>query len=466
MRRCFHALGPIVVLLTAAVACPEVLLNETMPAPGSDWNGDGAFSPSEDEWAEIVNAGMSPADLTGLFLADAAGPQRPRFAFTGTLPPGETVFVTGEDAADWETGAGEPSVGLSLNNSGDTLYLFRAAGGTTTQVDSVSWTSAEIATDASIGRMPDGSGVWELFDALVEGGTGAQPTPGGPNGGPAAPRVLSLEIDPAHPSAGESVTVRAIAGDRDGIATAVLQEEVDGASPVDRAMTLVSGTPERGSWEVAVGPYDAGASLVFRVRVSDGVLLTLSGDAAATVSSGEVSMVLNEILADPPPESAGDANGDGVRDTADDEFVELYNAGSDPVDLSGGSVSDATAARHEFAQGTVVPPGGFLVVFGGGAPSGSIPGLVEVASTGGLSLNNTGDEVVLRGADGIVLDVHTYGGEANADQSLIRLPDGAGEWTRPLDEGLSAAFSPGAENGTATGLTATTWGGVKALYRR
>ena len=35
--------------------------------------------------------------------------------------------------------------------------------------------------------------------------------------------------------------------------------------------------------------------------------------------------VLNEVLYDPPSGSAGDANGDGVRDPNDDEFVEFVN---------------------------------------------------------------------------------------------------------------------------------------------
>jgi hypothetical protein len=108
--------------------------------------------------------------------------------------------------------------------------------------------------------------------------------------------------------------------------------------------------------------------------------------------------------------------------------------------------------------------GEILVVFGGGTPTG-IPSRAEVASSGGLSLNNTGDTVQLIGSDGIPRDTRAYGSEANADQSLIRVPDGTGAWTRPGDEGFPWLFSPGAANGVTTSLQQRSWAEVKALYR-
>src|SRR5437867_9369322 len=40
-------------------------------------------------------------------------------------------------------------------------------------------------------------------------------------------------------------------------------------------------------------------------------------------------------LADPPEGPAGDANGDGVRNSSQDEFVEILNRSSAPIDISG-----------------------------------------------------------------------------------------------------------------------------------
>ncbi|TPV93066.1 MAG: lamin tail domain-containing protein, partial [Myxococcales bacterium FL481] len=53
------------------------------------------------------------------------------------------------------------------------------------------------------------------------------------------------------------------------------------------------------------------------------------GEAPCTPSRAEFAteLVINEIHADPASGSAGDANRDGTRDSADDEFIEIVNTG-------------------------------------------------------------------------------------------------------------------------------------------
>ena len=135
------------------------------------------------------------------------------------------------------------------------------------------------------------------------------------------------------------------------------------------------------------------------------------------------TIIINEILADPGADLAGDANGDGIKGTYDDEFIELVNGSDSTVDLTGWTLSDSSSVRHLFPAGTVLDPYAALVVFGGGSPSGSFGGaLAQTASTGSLLLNNTGDSIILN--DGTV-DIVTvsYGGEGNDDQSLTLNPD-------------------------------------------
>jgi hypothetical protein len=111
---------------------------------------------------------------------------------------------------------------------------------------------------------------------------------------------------------------------------------------------------------------------------------------------------ITEILADPPDGDDGDANGDGARDPIEDEFVEIVNAGTTPVCLSGWALGDAEdPERHVFPLGPALGPGATLVVFGGGVPGGNIGGNiggdVQTAAFGGrLSLTNAGDVVTLR----------------------------------------------------------------------
>ena len=49
---------------------------------------------------------------------------------------------------------------------------------------------------------------------------------------------------------------------------------------------------------------------------------------------------ISKVLADPPPGLGGDANGDGKRDSYQDEFVELFNGGERAVSLAGWRISD------------------------------------------------------------------------------------------------------------------------------
>jgi hypothetical protein len=96
-------------------------------------------------------------------------------------------------------------------------------------------------------------------------------------------------------------------------------------------------------------------------------------------------MLINEIHADPASGSAGDANGDGVRNATQDEFVEIYNDSGGDLDLSGWTLSDGFAVRHVFPTGSSVTTGCSVVVFGGGMPTGAFGGgLVQTASTGAL----------------------------------------------------------------------------------
>jgi hypothetical protein len=215
-----------------------------------------------------------------------------------------------------------------------------------------------------------------------------------------------------------------------------------------------------------ISPQAAGARLDWKVRISDGSLLAETNDVTLRVTEAVAAGIwLNEILADPPPDPNGDANGDGVRNSADDEFVEIINRGTGPMDLSNWSLADSVSVRHVFPDGLVLGAGELYVVFGGGSPVG-IPSSSSTASTGTLSLNNTSDHVRLLDAGGLLKDSHTYGTEANADQSLIRVPDGDGPWTRPTEAGFAWRYSPGLLNAVPSPVEQTSWAQIKAMYQR
>jgi predicted extracellular nuclease len=160
-----------------------------------------------------------------------------------------------------------------------------------------------------------------------------------------------------------------------------------------------------------------------------------------------LDFVINEINADPASGDAGDANGDGIRDSSDDEFVELVNTSNADIDVSGWTLSDGFGLRHTFPPGSVVESGCSVVVFGGNTPTGVFgASLVQVASSGSVGLNNGGDTVTL--SDGTISLSVSYGGEGGNNQSLTLDPDVTGtsyvQHSTASGSG-GALFSPGTQ---------------------
>ena len=161
-------------------------------------------------------------------------------------------------------------------------------------------------------------------------------------------------------------------------------------------------------------------------------------------------IIINEVLYDPPSGSAGDANGDGNRDANQDEFIEFYNLGSQTVDISGFTISDATQFRHVFPEGTLVQSHNVLVLFGGGNPTGDFGGAtVQIASEGSnINMNNAGDFVTFADSDGntvLTFDVEPLSN--NPNESYSRNPDLTGEFEQHAGilEANGALFSPGTQ---------------------
>ena len=180
------ALPHLPALAVPACAGPPLKLNEVLAGPARDWDGSGTFSSRDDEWIEVVNAGATPLALDGWFVTD--GDAIPRYAFAGTLAPGEHRVVFGRESYDWERASGFPAFGLSLANTGDRVLLWQVTGPDTALVDSCSYLSHQAAADRATGRFPDTTGDWALFDGLnpytgttPPPGTNCPPTPGATN---------------------------------------------------------------------------------------------------------------------------------------------------------------------------------------------------------------------------------------------------------------------------------------------
>jgi hypothetical protein len=155
-----------------------------------------------------------------------------------------------------------------------------------------------------------------------------------------------------------------------------------------------------------------------------------TGGAPTGPPSSEAEVFLNEVVA---------ANATGLTDEAGayPDWIELYNAGAVAVELGGFALSeeDGWTDQWEFAAGTVIEPGGFLVVFADGDPE-------EGALHANFKLSAAGETVRLYGreADGRPwLDEAEFPALAT-DASWARSVDGGPAW------GPDATPTPGAAN--------------------
>lgn len=163
----------------------------------------------------------------------------------------------------------------------------------------------------------------------------------------------------------------------------------------------------------------------------------------------------------------GDANGDGYTHEREDQFVELVNTGNAAVDISGWQITLNAITWHRFSGGTLIEPGRFAVVFGGGTPT-NIPGQVYLANPPGsnppIGLETKTGQVELRNASGQIVDSLNYAFPDNIRQSFTRNPDGTGDFTfhtNAINSGR-ALYSPGRTAGGDTTLPVdtTTVGGM------
>lgn len=406
---------------TSSPLVVTLVINEYLADPpdgiAGDANGDGTRDAAQDEFVEIVNNGPDPLAIGGFTISDAA---QVRFTIPvgKIIPPGEAAVIFGGGTPTGAFGncAANGLVfavaggGLSLNNGGDTLTV---KDNSAVVVASLTFGSTEGNANQSITRSPDVTGSF-VFHSSAPGSSGALFSPGTRVTGSAFTTTDPVidSISPLSVVAGSGVVSMIVTGQNFQSGSTVLVD----ASPVSTMFS--SATELKG--EVPESVTNSPGTRVVTVQNPD---LAISNPAMLVVLS---VIGVNEFLADPPDGPAGDANGDGVRDTADDEFLEIVNRTSAPVEVSGFTIHDATAARFSFPTGTVIPAGEAAVVFGGGSPNGDfgngrVNGLVFTA---GLSLNNTGDTITITDSGGMAVESVTYGsGQGNANESVNRNPE-------------------------------------------
>jgi len=424
----------------AGLGINEYLADPPGSAPGDligDANGDGVRDSSQDEFVEVINRTEIPIAIGGCSLSDA---DSLRFTFPPgtTLPAGEVAVIFGGGSPTGEFGNAHANglvftAPLSLNNTGDTISLKDNLGHT---IESVTYGSAQGGAGQSITRSPDITGAFVTHTAAVGSG-GRRFSPGTRVNGSTftAPNPVISSISPA-----------AAIVDSGEISITVTGSHFEAAS-----LVRVDGSPISTAFQSATL---LGATVPALITSLPGAHIVTVENPGPVVSNNVTFTVLgavgiNEYLADPPAGPAGDANGDGARDSSQDEFVEVINRTGTAIDVSGYSISDADSLRFTLPPGTIIPAGEAAVIFGGGVPTGEfgnalVNGLVFTAP---LSLNNGGDTITLKNASAVPIESVVFGTiEGNANQSINRNPDESGTAFAPhssISGSGGRLFSPG-----------------------
>jgi hypothetical protein len=209
------------------------------------------------------------------------------------------------------------------------------------------------------------------------------------------------------------------------------------------------------------------------------VLAALAWVLPAPAARAELDpgIIINEVLADP----ATDWNGDGAVDAKNDEWIEIRNIDTVPIDLSDYWLRDSTGTAPDFRLSGVADPGEHIVFFGSDAVAWQAANGV---AQNGFALNNSGDLVqLLRTVPGtdpiqyeLMFAVLVRDHEAEDDRSAgfdldhieWLLFDALNPYTGAVHPtGSGCPPSPGAENicGGQVPAETATFGEVKATYR-
>jgi hypothetical protein len=370
---------------------------ETSPAdPGDIFINEFTYDPPEGstEYVELFNPTDESFDLDGWTINDNTGSRQtitdgqfiiPPNSFA-VLAPDETLLNNNPDIALVDMGSRFPS----LNNSGDDIVLRNANG---TRLDSLRYNSDFGGNNIAVERRTiDAPPVASNFGDAPNGFG----TPGATNGigqDNTPPDLIGLIIP-------DNQTLRLAFSE--GLANAPATDTNNyslnngiGVNSVQQvtadSVRLNLDSPLQNSTE-------------YQLSVEN--QQDIFGNTAAVIDTSftffEISgadpddIFINEFTADPPSGST--------------EYVELINTSSQSFDLNGWTINDNTGNRQTITNSrVVVPPNSYVVLAPDQTLLNDFPDInLVMLGSRFPSLNNSGDDIVIRNASGTRLDSLTY----------------------------------------------------------
>ncbi len=428
-RKAFIAFLPIALLTLffAFTGCDEddeptspitesgtILINEIMA------KNESAFADSSgefDDWIELYNPSDNSVDIGGFSISDdVEEPQK--WVFSTAVPEMTTIPAKGYLIIwfDGDPEQGPLHLDFKLDDQGENVCLYSADG----EAVDIVYFGPQIA-DISFGCLPDGSTMKVFLDP---------PTPGATNTTEAynhAPSISDVEHSPVMPLANESVTVTASVTDEFGVSEVTLYYSLNAIDFESVVMNYVS-TAE---YEAVIPGQAVSSTVSFYISAedTDGETSTDPTFAPSSCYSytvieipGGSTLFINEILA-----SNETTNVDEYGEA--DDWIEIYNAGTEAVDIGGMYITDdlSTPQFYQIPMGhaaaTTIAPGGYLLLW---ADKDLDQGPLHI----NFKLSADGESVGLylpEDEGGSLVDAINFG-EQTVDVSFGRNSDGSSEW--------------------------------------
>ncbi len=450
----------------------QLYINEFMAS------NDGAIpGPQGDhpDWIEIYNAGTEPVMLGGYYMSDVLDNAAAMYQISSTYPDSVTVEAGGFIV--FYANKGEASsvrnLNFKLSGSGESIGLWNPLQEV---VDELTYTAQ--TSDVSYGRYPDGSNDWAsmwnftpgaanknpatakviLFinefmasnDAAILGPQGDHPdwieiynagTEPVMLGGYYMSDVLNdptamYQIPDTYP---DSVTVSP------GGFIVFYANKMQASSVLSLNFKLSGSGESIGLWNFDMMIVD---SLTYGAQIADtsyGRFLDGSanwymmadftpGASNTNPNAGPAGkkLYINEFMA------SNDAAIPGPQGDHPD-WIEIYNAGTEPVMLGGyymaDVLNDPTAMYqipNTYPDSVTVNAGGFIVFYANKMQASSVLNL-------NFKLSGGGESIGLWNPEKVILDSLTYGPQI-ADTSYGRFPDGSDNWV------IMPKYTPGLTN--------------------
>ena len=365
---------------------PRIIITEIMFKP----------EVASEEWIEIYNDDDSPVDLANWTIADASG-SATLTTESFVVNPGEYAILCETEMDDFSCPTLTADGWRYLNNDGDSIRLYDSSGNL---VDSAfysvsdSWENGVSVERESLYCDGGNASNWvECEDP--SGSTPCQDNSIWPVDYDLA--IVGMYCDPFRPEPESTFTV-SVEIQNLGTNTAS-GYSVSLYYDIDRSHTYTEGDSLVGTQSVPTLEAGATATVHFSLSLPAGMhsLVALLSDTVRTNNEFNLtlqvgaSIVITEIMFKPSVD--------------DHEWIEIYNASTEPINLQDWTIADPNYEGTITSDSFVVEPGEYAIISQVAIGGFECPSIV---AEGWPYLNNDGDEIFIKNADGETVDHAFY----------------------------------------------------------